>query len=118
MITRIKIGGGEDGIAQWDGGPANHGWEMKFNVDQLGNVSGGNKNDSEETGGGKKIYSGTFLNNVMNVHATFIDTGQVNEYSGRVTGNHFHGRMTVVQCGSTSAVVGQGGNISGTVQYE
>jgi hypothetical protein len=35
-----------------------NGWEMKFDVDDKGGISGGNKNDVD--GSLKKTYSGTF----------------------------------------------------------
>lgn len=82
-MTKYKIGGGSDGLAVWTqlgGRSANSqvpGWEMKFEVDGAGNVSGGNKNDGSD-GGTKKHYTGTFKNGQMNVTATFT-TGQVNQ---------------------------------------
>jgi hypothetical protein len=66
---------------------------MKFEVDASGNVSGGNKNDNDPSGV-KKTYTGTFINNQMNVTATFSN-GQVNQYQGTVTGNQFKGTLKV-----------------------
>ncbi len=66
---------------------------MKFEVDASGNVSGGNKNDNDASNL-KKTYSGTLVNNQMNVTATFSN-GQVNQYTGTINGNQFKGTLKV-----------------------
>ncbi|KAL6051691.1 hypothetical protein QOT17_019049 [Balamuthia mandrillaris] len=122
-MTKYKIGGGDDGVAVWTqlgGRPANSrvaGWEMKFEVDGSGNVSGGNKNDGAD-GGAKKTYSGSFANGQLNVTATFT-TGQVNTYVGTVSGNKFNGTLTVIKVApGGGGTVGDTGTISGTVKTE
>ena len=73
-------------------------WEMKFTVDAAGNVSGGNKNDHDKAGG-KKTYSGTINNGVMNVYAVF-ECGQKNHYTGKIQNMKFTGEIKVIAGGS------------------
>ena len=66
---------------------------MKFEVDEAGNVSGGNKNDSDATNN-KRTYTGTLVDGHMNVTATFA-SGQVNTYTGTISGDQFKGTLKV-----------------------
>ena len=73
-------------------------WEMKFTLDAAGNVSGGNKNDHNKIGG-RKTYSGTIKNGVMDVWAVF-ESGQKNHYTGTIQNMKFTGEIQVVSGGT------------------
>eukprot|EP01124_Arcella_intermedia_P028354 TRINITY_DN5743_c0_g1_i1.p1 TRINITY_DN5743_c0_g1~~TRINITY_DN5743_c0_g1_i1.p1 ORF type:complete len:103 (+),score=23.84 TRINITY_DN5743_c0_g1_i1:17-325(+) len=74
-------------------------WEMKFFVDEAGNVSGGNKNDGGPGTDLKKTYSGTVRNGVMEVKADFSN-GQENRYWGKFTEDHYDIEIKVVKGGN------------------
>ncbi|KAG2387471.1 hypothetical protein C9374_001803 [Naegleria lovaniensis] len=82
-MVKIKIGG-DDGISTYTllkGQSANRavkGWEMKVDIDDNGVVSGSNKNEGSKA---KKTYSGTYLNNQLDVRVT-VDDGRVITYKG------------------------------------
>ena len=91
--------GGSDGVTvwkRWCGEDTNiqvFGWEMKFEVDANGNVSGGNKND-DNGNDIKKFYSGTFINDQMDVQVEWTD-GRKCTYVSSFTHTSIH-RCTVV----------------------
>eukprot|EP00013_Stygamoeba_regulata_P023360 CAMPEP_0177657544 /NCGR_PEP_ID=MMETSP0447-20121125/16254_1 /TAXON_ID=0 /ORGANISM="Stygamoeba regulata, Strain BSH-02190019" /LENGTH=280 /DNA_ID=CAMNT_0019161931 /DNA_START=48 /DNA_END=890 /DNA_ORIENTATION=+ len=81
-FKQFKAGGGSSGkMSAWNTAEplCCDGWEMKFRVDEEGNVSGKNKNDSGPKI--KKKYSGTFKDGKLDCIAVF-KTGQQNTYKG------------------------------------
>ncbi|KAG2391778.1 hypothetical protein C9374_013263 [Naegleria lovaniensis] len=117
-MTRIlRIGGGKDGVTHWTRwqGKTNSsvdGWEMKFKVDQFGNVSGSNKNDN--AGAITKHYSGTFINNYLDVKVTW-DDGRAATYKGSVTGNKVRIDFVITSVGTQGGCVGDAGVNTGTL---
>jgi len=75
------------------------GFEMKFKVDDDGNVSGGNRNDSGPST--KKTYSGTFKDGQFYIYADF-ESGQRNLYVGTYGDGRIDIQIDVLEGGSGS----------------
>ncbi|KAF0977312.1 hypothetical protein FDP41_003965 [Naegleria fowleri] len=114
-MVKIKIGG-DDGTSTYTvlrGQPTNtlvKGWEMKIEIDgSSGTVSGSNKNEGSKA---KKTYTGTYLNNQLDVRVT-IDDGRIITYKGSfplVNGNPVKLDFYVEQGGAGSASGDKGVN--------
>ncbi|EFC41597.1 predicted protein [Naegleria gruberi] len=115
-----RIGGGKDGVStwtKWNGLPCLtvvEGWEVVFEVDQNGNISGSNRTDYKNTML-TKYYSGTFKNNVFDISAKFSD-GRVISYKGSLTGNKVRVDYVILTPGNLQGgTIGDGGFNVGTL---
>eukprot|EP01006_Ploeotia_vitrea_P007874 TRINITY_DN18412_c0_g1_i1.p1 TRINITY_DN18412_c0_g1~~TRINITY_DN18412_c0_g1_i1.p1 ORF type:complete len:134 (-),score=15.10 TRINITY_DN18412_c0_g1_i1:303-704(-) len=130
MVRKIKIGGSEhNGCCVWtqrNGKPANvkqDGWEMKFKVDDEGNVSGGNHNDTKGQEESKKHYTGSLSpDGKLEVTATFEGgkyDGQVNLYTGEISEDTFTGTVVLKSSGKSGAgCPGDRGTLTGGVKIK
>ena len=90
--VEFVVGGGSGWYA-WEGRDRCAGFEMRFTVDRIGNVYGGNKNSAADAE--QKEYRGTFKNGELDVEAVF-ESGQVIKYTGRVlAGMQWNGSVQV-----------------------
>ncbi|CAD8199778.1 unnamed protein product [Paramecium octaurelia] len=121
--VKVKVGGGEDGTCTWKvlkgvqqhNLVTNSGWEMKFDLSSNGTISGGNKNDNEESAL-KKLYAGTLKNGILDCVATFEDGAQI-KYDGVMEGSIMKVNCRVIK-GSDKFHEGDIAECIGPVKYD
>ncbi|KAL9648904.1 hypothetical protein ABK040_003833 [Willaertia magna] len=119
MPTKYKIGG-DDGTTTWliwrgqESTAVATGWEVKFEVDDQGNVSGSNKN---EGCGIKKHYTGTLINGEINVEVNW-DDGAKAKYTGTIQGDKAVIDCEILAVGTTFGCVGDKSRCEGKVKVK
>ena len=120
-VTLYKIGLDKNGSSKWDSDPVeSYGWGMKIAVNEMGDITGTNKNNNEHAGTAReKTYSGKLEHGLFRVNVVFKDTGQLNYYEGRIVEENgqkmFRGRFTMNHTAGERPV-GAGGTLWGIVQ--